>query len=189
MDTFTVLAFSFPVSSCFFAYLVSDELGLDIVLKGTITLVLVGNKGTELLRELLKVVQVVHTETGAGGLGRVGWADTLTGGTNATMRESGGKKSSESSRLCPLQFFTNNWPPVLVDFGNDKFRICFGNFFLPSASQFKLLESVNNLVDIKDKMSSVRDKEASSAIETCNQEMSMLVRDRENTCKLARPRP
>lgn len=65
--------------------LVSGDLGLDVVLKGTVALVLVCDEGAELLRELLKVVQVVDTKTRAGGLGRVGWANSLTGGSNANQ--------------------------------------------------------------------------------------------------------
>lgn len=64
-------------------YLVSGEFGLDVVFKGTVALVLVLDESAELFRELLKVIQVVDTETGAGSLGRVGWANSLAGGSNA----------------------------------------------------------------------------------------------------------
>lgn len=67
--------------------LVSCKLSLNIVLKGTIALVLVLDQSAELLLKLLKVVQVVHTETGARGLGRVGWANSLAGGSNAIAGE------------------------------------------------------------------------------------------------------
>lgn len=106
-------------------YLVSDKLSLDIIVKGTITLVLVGNKGTELFREFLKVVQMMHTKTRARGLGRVSWTNSLAGGTDAAkfLKELLKKNRGESSLIFHFHW---QWRRVPMQAG-DNF------FFLSSA--------------------------------------------------------
>jgi hypothetical protein len=57
------------------------NLTLGVELEMTISLEPTLYKFSELLRES-RIIQVVHSETGPGGFGRVSWSDTLLGGTD-----------------------------------------------------------------------------------------------------------
>lgn len=57
------------------------NLTLGVELEMTISLEPTLYKFSELLRES-RIIQVVHSETGPGGFGRVSWSDTLFGGTD-----------------------------------------------------------------------------------------------------------
>lgn len=97
---------------------VAGQLALDIVLEMAVPLALVVDHDAELGGKLVKVVQVMHAQTGAGGLGRVGRTNALLGGTDAATAE------------------------------------------------LDLLETVDDLVEIKDEVRTVRDVQTLVAVET-----------------------
>jgi len=69
---------TFPVKQTHQEHL---NLTLGVEFKVTVSLEPTLYKFSELLRES-RIIQVVHSETGPGGFGRVSWSDTLLGGSD-----------------------------------------------------------------------------------------------------------
>lgn len=139
---------------------------------------LVGNQSAELVSKLFKVVQVVDTQTGPRSLGRVGRADSLAGSSNAISGQTiilkiiilkkmshGEKIIFQTDRVLRLFLHGESGMPAKASQDNTKTRqnktIC-----LPATSKLELLESINDLVDIKNQVGTVRDKEAPSAVQS-----------------------
>jgi hypothetical protein len=108
----------FPLGDYRFTYLVAFKFTFDIVFEIAVTLLLVGNHGSELFREFFKVVEVVDAKTRARSLGRVSWANTLTSSSDA------------------------------------------------STAKFDFLQAINSLMEVKNKMGSVRDEKTTISVET-----------------------
>ena len=111
---------------------VTSNLAFRVVLKVSVALEAALDKLAELGRKQLRVVEVVNTQTGARGLGRVGRTDALLGGANA------------------------------------------------AASQLDLLESVDDLVEVEHEVGSVRNEEATVAVQTLLFERVELGEERRN---------
>jgi hypothetical protein len=125
------------------------DLGLGIVLEVSISLETTLNECPKLGREL-GAVEVVHSESGSGSLGRVSWANSSSGRSDTT-----GPAAERLPRKNQLQQ-----------------RDCMRGrrVFSPGSAQFDLLESVDDLVETHDQVRSVRDEKTTGAVQSCNQD-------------------
>lgn len=136
------------VSSSSGTHLVTRDLALGIVLKVSVALEATLDQFAELGCEKLRVVQVVYAQTRAGSLGRVSGTDALLRCADAaTARKDAGKCKSESADD-PLseQYHTS--------------------IHSPATTELDLLESIDDLVEVKHKVRTVRQEQAALAVES-----------------------
>lgn len=122
-------------------YLVAGNLALGVILEVSVPLEAALDELAELGCKKLRVVEVVDTETGTRGLGRIGGPNAHLGGSNAGKR---GKARRHVSKV-----------------RDDR---CEGRHSRRS-TELDLLEAVNNLVEVKDEVGPVGDEEPALAVE------------------------
>lgn len=121
------------------AHLVSDDLALGVVLKVAVALEAALDNLAELRSKRVVVEEVVHAEAGARRLRRVRRANAFLRRANAGRDEAQGMTSSSFS--CAVA--------------------------LPRPAELDLLEPVDDLVEVENKVCTVGDEESAGAVETC----------------------